>query len=185
MTDVWMSIILFATGLATLAVAISDPSYWFGIAAVLLIAMSLAVSPFIPSCPCQEVTPGVVLNNHLGVNSLYCIGKDVPTEYENGDPNNSGYIVRWWRWIKVVYIGNNIYDHRVADHDMILYRTAEQVVLSSDKIVDMPKHVEVVVINAGADLFWRHDHYGQPQEGFEMLVRPKDGSARIEKWVFN
>ena len=133
-----------------------------------------------------EVAPGVVVNHRLD-DKLYWIGQDVPTVYENGSPQNSGCQLRWWQWKRVICVGDNIYDRRVARRDTVLYRTNSQAATVGE-IVSLSKDIKdikAVTINGGTDAFWRHDHYGEPQPGFEMLVRPKSGDARIEKWVFN
>jgi len=188
----WVSAVQIFVALLVILICVAAilgkwPEWGWGFPGILIGVLFILlgfIEGWLPEAPSREVSPGVVLCHHLG-DHLYYVGRDVSTLYENGDPNNSGYVVRWWKWVNVIKVGNDVYDHRVADCDVVLYQTAEQVALSSNAIVNLPEHPRVVTINAGTDAFWRHDHYGQSQPGFEMLVAPKSGTPRIEKWVFN
>jgi len=133
----------------------------------------------------KEVAPGVY-QTPAGCLHQMNIPANAPVVYKVGDPNDSGYIRHWWKYVQVVYVVNK-YDprvFRVATRNTIVYRTKMDALLDSGKIVGLSQNIDTVIINGGTDVFWLHDHYGKPQPGFETLAKPEHGSARIEKWIF-
>lgn len=143
----------------------------------------------------KEASPGVWFADDGKVYDVANFGitiskeKNIPVVYQIGNPDDSGYTVRWWRLVKVEYTFDK-YDYRAASRQLVLYRTKEKAVAMSDgdnpRIINLPDKLEIATINECADAYWRQTHPGQTEGEFEMLVYPVgEGQPRIEKWVFN
>jgi hypothetical protein len=158
-------------------------AFGYGITGLIAIFMAIGVSPHTLGTTYKEVMPGVYQSSG-GYLYHKSIPADAPVIYRVGNPADSHYTMRWWRWVNVVYVGDN-YDFRVTTRDVILYRTDKEALLAGGKIVSLSVRLDSVMVNGGTDVFWRKDHYGQPQPGFEMLACSIDGGQRLEKWVFN
>lgn len=155
-----------------------------GIICILLSFLGLiaaAIHGFPPSIY-QEVSPGVYLTQWDSNPSTKDIPKNVDTIYEYGDPKESGYAVRWWRWVKVVRI-NDPYDWRVTKQVyLVLDNTATQTLLARGIA---KKHDTERCLG---DSWWRQEHPGKPQSEITFLETPAKGSdapIRLHTLVFD
>lgn len=132
----------------------------------------------------KEVQPGIFLDQHGELVAMK-LPEEIPTIYEVGDPERSGYVIRWGKWVQVIRLDDK-YNPRVAERDVLFYRTELQAVVGNGRIVSLPKEVKTITKCVAPDSWWRKEHPGEVQGEIEFLVWPKShpNEARIEKLIF-
>ena len=151
---------------------------------IILSLVSIAAIPTIglkgsPEILVKEVSPGIFLDQYGGLHREN-VPKGVPVIYEMGNPEHSGYTIRWcWKWVKVIRL-DDPYDWRVAEEIIPILCPVED-------IISLREDIQIVTIPILADNWWRKKHpQGKVQAEIAFLVTPRDNGnkVRIERYVF-